>query len=474
MKQKNVIRLLAAIAVVFAVTMLTSSFAAGVGFMIFAAGVPSMIKTSKELKEDREAKMNELNALMDGAKDEKGEKRDLNEAESGKYTSIIAEIRKLDEKIEATEELEKVQQRNAARTIAQTQHKKEVEQTRNYSFVRAIRSKITGEPLDGFEGEMHQEAVKEARECGTKVTGIGVPQMVLSPEKRTILAGTETDVIPTEFMGFIDKLMARLALKSLGANFITGLTSNVSIPRLTGNATASWKAENAAADESTHTFDAVGLTPKKLTTYTQYSKQMMMQSAVGIENLVRDDLQRVSALAVDLAGINGSGADPEPAGILQVEGIGSVAIGDNGGDPTYENLIALVKELAIDNADMGSLGFLTNPAVRAKLMATKLDQGSGLFVWPNGVDRLMGYNTAITTQVPSNLTKGTASAICSAIIFGNFSDLLIGQWGGLDLIVDPYTQALYDYVRVVVHSYWDVDVRHAESFAAIVDAKTAL
>ena len=433
---------------------------------------PSLVKSSKELKEERAIKEQELETLLAGAT-EGTEKRDLEGDEITKYDALMTEIRDLTQKIDDTVKMEETRAQIAGRKIAQTTQKREVDQVKNYSFVKAIRSGLPGGKLEGFELEMDQEARSEASAFGTTVTGIGVPYKVLAPEKRTILAGTETDVIPTKFRGFIDILMARLAIRELGANFLTGLTGNLSIPRLTAQATASWKNENAAADESTHTFDAVSLTPNKLTTYTQYSNQMMMQSAVGIENLVRDDLVRVSALALDLAAINGSGTPPTPRGVLNVTGIGSVAIGDNGGAPLYQHLIALIKELAVDNADMGTLGFLTNPAIRAKLQVSPLDAGSGLFTWPYGSEQLLGYKAAITTQVPSNLTKGNGTDL-SAIMFGNWADMLIGQWGGLDLIVDPYTQALYHYVRVIVHSYWDVDVRHAQSFAAIKDAVTSL
>lgn len=477
MKRKDVFRLIALTGVVLIVGLLASNMLVGLGFLVAMPGGLLLNVSSKILKEQRELKTTEIEALLESYEVEEGKESEarstMDEADVKIYNRLMKEVEELDVSIAETERLEEFKARSAGKKIAATQKTNELKEVRNYSFVKAIRSKMMGEQLEGFEMEMHQEAVKEARDCGTKVSGIGVPFMVLSPEKRTILAGTETDIIPTEFQGFIDILMARLAIKMLGANFLTGLTSNLSIPRLTGQATASWKDEDTVSAESTHTFDAVSLSPNKLTTYTQYSKQMIMQSAVGIENLVRNDLVNVSTLALDAAAINGSGTAPTPRGILNTSGIGSVAIGLNGGAPTYELLVALVKELAVDNADMGSLGFLTNPYVKAKLQTTKLDAGSGLFVWPQGVDSLMGYKTAITTQVPADLTKGTSDD-CSAIIYGNFNDLLIGQWGGMDLIVDPYTQATYDYTRVIIHSYWDIDVRHAESFAAIKDARTTL
>lgn len=430
------------------------------------------MKTSKELREEKGQLLNDLNAILQTAE---GEKRsELSTDEQTKFDALKKQIRDMDKKIEDAEFVEEETRKAAARNVAQTQHKNEDKQIREYSFARAIRSKLgEGEKLDGFELEMHQEAVKEGREMGLKVEGIGIPQMIINPEKRTLLAGTETELIPTIKTGFIDMLQARLVLQSLGVNFMTGLSGNFSMPRGTAGATAAWKAETGEADESTQTFDEITMSPKKLTTYTKYSKQMLLQSVVAIENYVRNDLMMATALEVDRTGINGSGSSPEPRGILNTVGIGSVALGDNGEVPSYENIVALLKEVEIDNADMGSLGFLTNPQVKAKLMTSKVDAGSGLFIWGKGETSLIGYNTGITTQVPSTLTKGTGTGL-SALVYGDFSSLIIGQWGGLDLIVDPYTLATYGYVRVVVHSFWDMAVKHAQSFSAIKDMVTTL
>jgi HK97 family phage major capsid protein len=117
------------------------------------------------------------------------------------------------------------------------------------------------------------------------------------------------------------------------------------------------------------------------------------------------------------------------------------------------------------------LAFLTNPKVRAKLKQTAVGTDQRM-VWAENGNSLMGYPAYVTTQVPSTLDKSTTTGVCSAIIFGNFADLLIGQWGGLDIIVDPYTAAKSAQINVFIHSFWDVLVRHAESFAAVKDATT--
>jgi HK97 family phage major capsid protein len=186
--------------------------------------------------------------------------------------------------------------------------------------------------------------------------------------------------------------------------------------------------------------------------------------------MLKNDLVTAVAIAVDAAAIEG-GAANTPTGILNTVGIGSVVGGTNGAAPSFANIVALEKEVAIDNADMGALAFLTNPKVRAKLkqVAVGTDQR---MVWGESGNTLLGYNAYVTTQVPSTLDKGSSTGVCSAIIFGNFNDLMIGQWGGLDLIVDPYTAASNAQVNVYIHSFWDVLVRHAESFAAMKDATT--
>ena len=194
---------------------------------------------------------------------------------------------------------------------------------------------------------------------------------------------------------------------------------------------------------------------------------------MDVEGFVRNDLATVLALAIDLAAINGRGASNQPRGVLQTSGIGSVAGGTNGAAPTWEHIVGLETQIAVANADVGTMGYLTNAKVRGKLKTTSKVSGQNGFIWEGGDTPVNGYRCAITNAVPSNLTKGTASAVASAIIFGNFADLIIGMWGGLDLLVDPYTGGAAGTVRVIAHQDVDVAVRYEESFAAMKDALTA-
>jgi hypothetical protein len=150
--------------------------------------------------------------------------------------------------------------------------------------------------------------------------------------------------------------------------------------------------------------------------------------------------------------------------------------GTNGAAPTYENMVDLESALANVNAAVGNMAYLTNSKVRGKLRTTEeFASTNGRPVWTSagGMDgSVLGYQAVVTNSVPSNLTKGTASGICSAIIFGNWSDLLIGLWGGLDLMVDPYALATSGGRRVIALQDLDIAVRHPESFAAMLDALT--
>jgi HK97 family phage major capsid protein len=179
---------------------------------------------------------------------------------------------------------------------------------------------------------------------------------------------------------------------------------------------------------------------------------------------------------IQAAVINGAGSD-EPTGILQTSGIGSVAGGTNGAAPTYEHMVDLESAVAAANADVGALAFLTNAKVRGKLRKTQEFSGTdGEPVYTSGrepgLGTILGYDAWVTNSVPSTLTKGSASGVCSAVLFGNFSDLILGFWGGLDITVDPYSLSTTGARRVVAFQEVDVAVKRVASFAAMKDALT--
>lgn len=430
------------------------------------------LKSSKDLKEEKGKIWERAQAMIASAKDEK---RSLTEDELKDYDGLLEDMRGLDLEIKRAEEHEKRMLEMANTHINKENKRQEDKELKQFSFLRFIRGAMKNK-VEGFELEMHQEAQREAKAAGVEISGYGIPSFVPGVAKRDMSAtggssGSEGGVmVQTDVEGFIDALSAKMVLKDLGATFLTGLVGNVDIPRISTATTAAWEGENEANTETQPTFDKVQLTPNRLGAYAQISKQLIAQTSYSAENIARNDIERAIRLAVELAAINGAGTGNVPKGILNQTGIGSVAGGTNGAAPDWADIVNLEKEVAVDNADIGALAYLTNPKVRAKLKNTAIGTDMRM-VW--GADNMLnGYKTGITTQVPSDLDKGSSTGVCSAIIFGNFSDLLIAQWAGLDVVVDPYTSAKNAMVDLVINSWWDADVRHAASFAAMVDATT--
>ena len=301
---------------------------------------------------------------------------------------------------------------------------------------------------------------------------------------RDLVVGTASaggNLVATELLGssFIDLLRNAMVLDRLGITWLRDLNGNLAIPSQTGAATGYWVAENTAPTESAQTIGQMGLTPKTMGAFTDYGRRLLLQASLDVEAFVRADLAAVLGQTLQVAAINGTGANT-PTGLLNISGIGSVAGGTNGLAPTYANMVDLESAVANANADNGNLAFLTNTKVRGTLRKTQEfpTSANGRPVWTStpgsrGVGDVLGYEAFTSNSVPSNLTKGTSSGVCSAIIYGNWSDLVIGMWGGLDIMLDPYTGSSAGTRRVVALQDCDVNARHAASFAAMVDALTA-
>lgn len=354
---------------------------------------------------------------------------------------------------------------------------------RSFSFVKAMRALANPQDRRAQDEAAFEFAASEAaaKKEGRTSRGLMVPVDVLY--KRDITTSTASgtakggNLVATDLLAssFIDVLRNKMVLNTLGAQFLTGLQGNVAIPRKTAASSAYWVAENVAPTESTNApaFDQVTMTPKTLGAYVDISRRLMLQSSLDIENLVRNDLAASIAVAMDGAAIAGSGSN-KPTGVLNTSGIGSVTLGTNGGAPTWAMVTNLVREVDIDNALNGAAAFLTNGQVKAKLSNTS-KQTSGVegnFILGPDVNTLYGYPLVVSQQVPANLSKGTGSNL-SAMIFGVWSELLIGQWSGIDLMADPYTGSNAGTVRIVAFHDCDFAVRHPESFAECNEIITA-
>ena len=351
---------------------------------------------------------------------------------------------------------------------------------KEYSFARALLSSAEGS--DSFEMDVSQEIERKMRQQGMKVNATaGRPFYIPTTmgirtglDSKTSTTGTELKFI--EPGSFIDLLRNKARVMQLGATALAGLDGPVTFPVQNAAGTASWVAENPGSDvsDSNMTFTTRTLTAKTLQSSTSYSRQLLRQGVIDVENLVRNDLAVIHAIAIDAAAINGAGTNT-PTGILSVSGVGTYAIGTNGGAPTYTTAVGLEYTVENANANVGPMGYLTTPGVKATLKTTQqFATTNGVAVWTGGEEGQMnGYRAYSSKQVPSTLTKGTSTTVCHAILFGVWSQLYVGEWGALEIITDPYALKKQGMIEVTSFQMVDIMLRYPEAFAVTKDALSA-
>lgn len=424
-------------------------------------------KIVKELKEKRAAvyaQANELRALA------RKDNRDLTADEVAKHDAMIADVEKYGAQIDREERaLELGSQIDATRALVGR------EDTGNsiampakdfgrYSLLRAIRLRMNNQPLDGIEAEVSAEIAKRT---GKDPQGFYAPLEATRALNTTTGTGGVQAVVDSSL---IELLRAKTLVSQLGAVYLPNMVGSFKLPRQTGGATAYWVAESGAPTASNQTLDQVAFAAKTVGAFTDVSRQFINQSSLNAEQFVRNDLASVLAIAIDTAAFQGTGSNNQPTGILNYTGVGSVAIGTNGGAPTRAKILEMEKTLAVANVN-GNYQFVTTPAARAKLKAVDRGTDTGKYLWADD-NTVEGYRAHASNLVPANLTKGTASGVCSAAVLGDFSELVIAMWGGLDILVDPYTGSSSGTVRVVALQDVDIQLRHAASFVAIQDMTT--
>ena len=401
-------------------------------------------------------------------------KRNLAEV-TGRDGATADEIRAAREKLEGlTDELNTINVTEAADKAAaaaradQTPEMKEI--AKKFSISKFIRE-ISERNLTGVEAEVAQMGAEEAKRNNITPRGYCIPGAILNARAfggNNVTTPGDGGYLVADDLQYQEALRARLVLAGMGARYIGGLVGNITLIE-GASVTASWENENDKVAETKKAFTTREASPKRVAISIPISTQLTRQSSFDIDNIILSDIYGAHAQAIEEAAINGSGTK-QPKGLLNTDGIGSVELGTNGLIPTFKSIVDLETAISLKNADMGSLAYLTNPKVRGLLKTTLKANGVPGFIWDN--NELNGYPARVSNLVPSDLTKGTASSKCSAIMFGDWSQLWILQWGGLDLIVDPYTLADQGAYRVVLNAYHDIHVRRPEAFAAIKDALT--
>lgn len=350
-------------------------------------------------------------------------------------------------------------------------------EAKEYSYVRAIAAALgraEGQNVSGFEVEISQDIERNMPANYKRNGGIFVPlslQRTAISEALYNTSGKGASTVFTQPGEFIDMLRNASVAVGLGARVMSGLTGPVSFPSQTAAATAYWMPENDGTDvtASNATLSSVSLTPKTLQATTAFSRQLMAQASMDVEAFIRNDLAAVHALAWDVAVMHGSGSNNQPTGIYAASNVNAVAMG---GVPTFGKLIDMITEVLKDNALAGSLAFATTPGMAGKLAQTVVAASTDTrMIWGGALDNgnLAGYKAIASNQVSATLGGGSEHGL----IFGNWQDAMIGMWGALEIVVDPYAKKKQGMIEVTSFQLCDVALRHVGSFCKATGATIA-
>jgi HK97 family phage major capsid protein len=385
------------------------------------------------------------------------------------FKSAETELRSIDTKLERQRTVDALERAEIGTPIM-GDAKLSTELRSRFSLVRAIamKAELSGHDY-GFEREVQPELAKRA---GHAPEGVLAP-LELFLEKRVMTTalpatGPGGNLVATELHGemYFDRLRAAMRVQQLGATILSGLVGNIDIPGLKTSSTVGWVAENAALAASDQEYRKVSMTPKHAGAITELSRNMLQQTTPDMETLVRNDFALLLADAVDKAAISGTGTGAQPRGILNTAGIGDVPMGTNGLAITVDTPADVMGKVAIADAPATSRGFLANNKVMVAAMKLKDAQGR-----PYGLPQVFqNERIEYSSNVPSNLTKGSGTNL-SALLYGNWNDLLIGYWSAFDLLVNPFEATAFAKGNVSIRAMLtcDVAVRYAESFSAAKD-----
>ena len=389
-----------------------------------------------QLIEARKIKLALLTEITDAGK---SEKRKLSTVETRTFETTINEIEAIDAELAGKS------------PVPPLPNQKRNMEKKTFSLLKAIRSAAEGTAQDAVAVEVINAGQAEMRKSGLAYTG-----SIQLPESRATIAALATnsgiEAISEQKMGFIEPLRSKLICVEAGATFLTGLVGDVSMPSYAGS-TAAWKGEVVTAVDGAGATAEVTLSPKRLTCFIDISKQFLAQDSINAEAMLMADI--VNAISDKLESTifgKAAGSSTQPAGFFYT----APAVK---GSVTWANVVAL--ETAVDtNNALTTAKYITNAAGRGILKAKPKVTAQALYmIEPDGT--MNGYPVLVTNNVATGLQTGTDE---EGIIFGNFAHLLIGQWGAIDLTVDPYTQAALGTIRIVINAYFDAVARRSVAF----------
>lgn len=402
------------------------------------------------IREQRAQKVAEMRSLLNTAQ---GEKRSLNANEQTQFDGLKTEITGLEQSEARTLFLEDAERRSMGTPVGD-KHATSLE--RSVNVVEVIRAKMEGRSLDGAALEYQQET---ERRTGRKAEGVFVPLSAI--ENRSVnTTGTAGQLVGTDHRAdqFIEPFRNSLLARKLGVRVLPGLQGNVSIPKYGTGTTVGWVAENSSLPTGDMSFGNVSLTPRHAGGITELSRQLIMQSNPAAEQLVRDDLSAMLAQALDSAIIKGGGTN-EPVGVLSTVGIQTSSLSALG----WADIVAMLQKLELVNATPNA--WLMGPNPKAKLMSILDSTGLPAKFLDNG--RMANLPAFSTNQVPDK--TGTPNK--GRVILGDWSQVLLGIWSDVDVVINPYESTAYARGGVLVRAMTtcDIAIRHAEGFVVADD-----
>ena len=408
------------------------------------------MKNSVELKQERAGFITEANTMLELCKNET---RNFTAEEQVSYDEKMSKIDELKKSIEMIERQEKLNAEIASKVVAPVSN--EPKEVRNFSFFKAINDFTNGK-LDGVEREMHEEAKNEARSAGRSIDGLGIPSFMLESRANVTQGGSL--IAPTNVLGFADAMREASVFNRVGANILTGLSANTTIP-VTGASTVAWAAENGGAGDGGAEFGKVELNPKRLASYVNISRQLLLQNGAAAEQAIVRDLGRATAQYMDATLF--ATAD---SGTGVPHSLGQMATGTFTEAATHADFTSIISDfieaesvLAVAGGLEGNLAYVANPKLMRDLKQAAQVAGVNAGMQGNLVN---GYPCYFTNGAAAS-SSGTATA---DFFFGDFSKLYMGMFGGLDIMVDPYTEAVNGQTKLVLNQYMDWGVSNGAGF----------
>ena len=401
-----------------------------------------------QIRESRAAKVASMRNLLTVAETEK---RSLNAGEQVAFDKIKTEVQDLEGQEQRAATLEDMERRSMGTPVDKSYSNLEG----SVSLMEVIRAGMEGRALSGAAAEYQAET---ERRTGRKAEGAFVPMAAL--EKRVSTTSSAAQIATTDNRPdqYIDAMRNSLLARRLGVRVLSGLQGSLSIPKFGTGTTVGWVAENAALSSSDMAFSSVALTPKHAGGMTELSRQLIQQSSPDIEQLVRDDISFMLAQAIDSALIIGGGTN-QPVGILSTAGIQTSSLATLG----WAGIVAMLQKLELVNANPNAWLMGANP--KAKLMSLVDSTGLPANFLNNGqMANIAAYST-------NQLVDKTGSPNKGRVLLGDFSQVLLGIWSEIDILVNPYDSVAYARGGVMVRAMSTVGlaVRNPSAFVIADD-----